>query len=180
MIIGYSRVSTADQTHALQLDALKAAGCDRIFSDTASGAKEDRVELKKCLAFLQKGDTLVVYKLDRIGRSLKHLINTVLGLNERGVNIVITTMNIDTRTPTGRLLLAILSGVADFERELIRERVNSGIKAAKVRGVRFGRPNLVTPELLEQARELVTTQSVRNAAKQLGVSKSALYGALHG
>ena len=176
MIVGYSRCSTKEQDHALQLDALKLAGCEKVFSDTASGAKDNRVELLKCLAFLQSGDTLVVYKLDRVGRSLKHLVNTVLGLNERGVGIVITTLAIDTRTPTGKLIFGVLASLADFERELIKERVLSGIKAAQDRGVKFGRPQVVTPEIVALAK--ASGKSVREAAKELGISKSALYAAL--
>lgn len=179
MIVGYARISTVDQNMDMQLDALKHAGCERIFQDKASGSRDDRKELVKCLGFLQTGDVLVLWKLDRLGRSLKHLINTVLGLNERGVNIVITTMSIDTRTPTGKLIFGILASIADFERELIRERVNAGIAAAKARGVKFGRPSVISDVMLAEAKARVALdESVRDIATDLGVSKTALYAAL--
>jgi len=179
MIVGYARISTQDQQLDLQLDALKLAGCEKIFSDIASGSKNNRPELIKCLGFLQSGDVLVLWKFDRLGRSLRHLINTVLDLNERGVSLIITTMAIDTRTPSGKLIFGILASIADFERELIRERVNAGIAAAKAKGVRFGRMPKITPELLAQAQEQVSQgRSVRHVAVDLGIGKSALYNAL--
>lgn len=175
MIVGYMRVSTNSQDMALQKDALEAAGCEKIFSDIMSGAKTDRPGLDECLKFLQKGDTLVCWKIDRIGRNLRHLVNTVHDLNDRGVWFkVITGAPIDTTTPSGKLVFGIFASLAEFERELIRERVNAGIKAAKARGVKFGHNSVITPDMIEAAK----TSSVRSVAKSYGVSKSALYSAL--
>lgn len=177
MIVGYMRCSTDKQDMALQEDALKEAGCDKIFSDVMSGAKTERPGLTECLKFLQKGDTLVVWKLDRVGRNLRHLVNVVHDLNDNGVGFKVLTGQgaaIDTTTAPGKLVFAIFAGLAEFERELIRERVNAGIKAAKARGVRFGAKRKLTPDIIEAAR----SGSVRAVARQYGVSKSALYSAL--
>lgn len=182
MIIGYARVSTDRQELDLQIDALKAAGCKKIFSDVASGAKTDRPELDKCLKFLKKGDSLVIWKLDRLGRSLRHLVNVVHNLNDKGVAFRVLTGQgaaIDTTTAPGRLVFGIFASLAEFERELIRERVNAGIAAAKARGVKFGPPVKITPELLEKVeKEREAGESVTNLAKKYNVSRSALYGAL--
>jgi DNA invertase Pin-like site-specific DNA recombinase len=178
MIVGYMRVSTDKQDMALQMDALKEAGCDKIFSDVMSGAKTERPGLTECLKFLQRGDTLVTWKLDRVGRNLRHLVNVVHDLNDRGVGFKVLTgqgASIDTTTAAGKLIFGIFASLAEFERELIRERVNAGIKAAKARGVRFGAKRKITPSILEQARQIRETSSVRLAAKTLGISKSALY-----
>lgn len=172
MLVGYARVSSKEQNLDPQLAALKAAGCEKIFSEKVSGAKDDRVELGKCLKFLNRGDTLVVYKFDRLGRSLKHLVNTVMDLNERGVSLVVTTLAIDTRTPTGKLLFGIIAAVAEFERSMIRERQEAGIKAAKARGVRFGRQPIDT----SGAEGLVAIGiPVTHAVAQTGISRAAFY-----
>jgi DNA invertase Pin-like site-specific DNA recombinase len=168
------RCSTDRQDMALQEDALKEAGCDKIFSDVMSGAKTERPGLTECLKFLQKGDTLVTWKLDRVGRNLRHLVNVVHDLNDRGVGFKVLTgqgASIDTTTPAGKLIFGIFASLAEFERELIRERVNAGIKAAKARGVKFGRDTIITSEMIEATKG----RSVRAVAKQYGVSKSALY-----
>lgn len=182
MIIGYSRVSTRDQHLELQDSALKAAGCERIFSDKASGSKTERPELTKCLKFLQPGDVLHVWKLDRLGRNLRHLVNVVHDLDDRGVGFKVLTGHgaaIDTTTAPGKLVFGIFAALAEFERELIRERVNAGIAAAKAKGVRFGPPAKITPELLARAQEQVSQgRSVRHVAIDLGIGKSALYNAL--
>lgn len=174
MIVGYMRVSTSGQDLALQEDALKEAKCERIFSDVMSGSKTDRPGLDECLKFLKKGDTLVCWKLDRIGRDLQHLVVTVLGLGHRDIGFKVLTgqgASIDTTTAAGKLVFGIFAAMADFERSLIRERVNAGIKAAKVRGVKFGRDTIITSEMIEATKG----RSVRAVAKQYGVSKSALY-----
>lgn len=182
MIIGYSRVSTKDQHLELQNNALMASGCERIFSDKASGSKTDRPELIKCLKFLQPNDVLHVWKLDRLGRNLRHLVNVVHDLDDRNVGFKVLTGHgaaIDTTTAPGKLVFGIFAALAEFERELIRERVNAGIAAAKAKGVRFGPPTKLTPELVELAKSNIAQgRSVRNVAIDLGVGKSALYNAL--
>ena len=178
MIVGYARCSTQEQNLDLQLDALKAAGCERIFTDKASGAKDNRPGLNECLKFLKTGDTLVTWKLDRVGRNLRHLVNCVLGLGDKGVGFRVLTGQgaaIDTTTAAGRMVFGIFASLAEFERELIRERVNAGIKAAKDRGVRFGRKTVITNDMIVDAKN----QSARAVAAKFGVSKTALYNALN-
>lgn len=179
MKIGYARVSTQDQHEALQLDALAQAGCEKVFVDKASGANRERPELAKLLGFAQKGDTIIVWRLDRLARSVHHLCEIIEDLAKREIGLRSVTEDINTTTPSGKLVFHIFAALAEFERNLIRERVVAGIAAAKSRGVKFGRPSVITPELLETARALIATQtSVREAATALGVSKTALYEAL--
>ena len=140
MLIGYIRVSTADQNTELQEDALKKEKCNKIFKDVASGAKSDRVGLDKALQFARKGDTLVVWKLDRLGRSLKHLIEVVNGLNDSGIYFKSIQENIDTNTSGGKLIFHVFGALAEFELDIIRERTNAGLKAARARGRVGGRP----------------------------------------
>lgn len=146
--IGYARVSTAEQDLALQFDALAKAGCARVFEDTASGATADRPGLTAALAFAREGDVLVVWKLDRIGRSLPHLIETVNALEARGVGFRSLTEAIDTTTPGGRLIFHIFGALGQFERDLIRERTRAGLDAAAARGRRGGRRPVMTEEKL--------------------------------
>lgn len=177
--IGYARISTSDQDTALQTDALRDAGCERIFEDVASGAKTDRPGLTEALAFLREGDMLVVWRLDRLGRSLKHLIETVGALDERGIGFQSLTENIDTTTSGGRLVFHLFGALGQFERDLIRERTKAGLKAAAARGRKGGRKPVVTPEKLEKARALVAEGlNVREAASRIKVSRSALYAAM--
>jgi DNA invertase Pin-like site-specific DNA recombinase len=140
MQIGYARISTGDQTLALQDDALKKAGCERLYQDIASGAKSERPGLAKALDQLRAGDTLVVWRLDRLGRSLQHLLATITDLDARGVGFKSLTENIDTTTSGGRLVFHIFGSIAEFERDLIRERTNAGLTAARARGHKGGRP----------------------------------------
>ena len=177
-LIGYARVSTAEQDLALQLDALQAAGTTRIFEDRGvSGAKTERPGLTAALSFLREGDTLVVWKLDRLGRSMTHLLHTVTDLESRGVGFRSLTENVDTTTPTGRLVFHIFGALGQFERDLIRERTNAGLTAA--RGRNGGRPIAATPEKIARARQLVASGfTVREAAARVKVGKSALYAAL--
>lgn len=179
-LIGYARVSTNDQDVAMQLDALKAAGVTRVFEDRGvSGAKSERPGLTDALAFLREGDTLVVWKLDRLGRSMTHLLATVAELEGRGVGFRSLTENIDTTTPTGRLVFHIFGALGQFERDLIRERTSAGLKAAAARGRKGGRPVSATPEKVARARALIEGGlNVREAAARVKVSKSALYAAL--
>jgi DNA invertase Pin-like site-specific DNA recombinase len=134
MLIGYARVSTTDQTLDLQKDALKKAGCSKIFTDTASGAKAERTGLDEALNYVRSGDTLVVWKLDRLGRSLPHLIETITGLNNRGIGFKSITEAIDTTTSGGKLIFHIFGALAEFERDIIRERTQAGLNAARSRG----------------------------------------------
>ncbi|KGJ21149.1 recombinase family protein [Paracoccus sanguinis] len=179
-LIGYARVSTAEQDLALQLDALHAAGTTRIFEDRGvSGARTERLGLNAALSFLRDGDTLVVWKLDRLGRSMTHLLQTVSDLEGRGVGFRSLTENIDTTTPTGRLVFHIFGALGQFERDLIRERTNAGLTAAAARGRKGGRPMAATPERVARARQLIATGlTVREAAARVKVGKSALYAAL--
>ena len=179
-LIGYARVSTAEQDLALQLDALQAAGTTRIFEDRGvSGAKTERPGLTAALSFLREGDTLVVWKLDRLGRSMTHLLHTVTDLESRGVGFRSLTENVDTTPPTGRLVFHIFGALGQFERDLIRERTNAGLTAAAARGRKGGRPIAATPEKIARARQLVASGfTVREAAARVKVGKSALYAAL--
>jgi DNA invertase Pin-like site-specific DNA recombinase len=177
--VGYARVSTADQDPALQLDALAAAGCTKVFEDRASGARADRPGLRAALDYAREGDVLVTWKLDRLGRSLPHLIETVAGLERRGVGFRSLTEAIDTTTPGGRLVFHLFAALGQFERDLIRERTRAGLAAAAARGRRGGRQPVVTADKLRRAQDLVAKGlSVRDAAVRLKVGKTALYEAL--
>ncbi|MDO9712597.1 recombinase family protein [Paracraurococcus sp. LOR1-02] len=177
--VGYARVSTADQDLALQLDALAAAGCTKVFEDRASGARADRPGLRAALDYLRDGDVLVTWKLDRLGRSLPHLIETVAALERRGVGFRSLTEVIDTTTPGGRLVFHLFAALGQFERDLIRERTRAGLAAAAARGQTGGRRPVVNEEKLRRAREHITRGlTVREAAARLKVGKTALYEAL--
>ncbi len=174
--MGYARVSTTVQDPALQHDALSAAGCWRTFTDTASGSKTDRPELGEVLAALRPGDTLVVWRLDRLGRSLPHLIETVRGLEARGVGFRSLQESIDTTTPGGRLVFHVFASLAEFERDLIRERTHAGLAAARARGRKGGRPTVVTPAKAKQARKMIDEGTpLAEVAAVVGVSRSTLY-----
>ena len=179
-LIGYTRVSTNDQDVALQLDALHEAGVTRVFEDRGvSGAKSERPGLNEALAYLREGDTLIVWKLDRLGRSMTHLLSTVADLEAKGIGFRSLTEDIDTTTPTGRLVFHIFGALGQFERDLIRERTSAGLKAAAARGRKGGRPVAATPEKVARARQLIEGGlTVREAAARVKVSKSALYSAL--
>ena len=140
MKIGYARVSTSGQDTALQIDALKKASCDLIYEEKASGAKKDRVELEQCLKSLRSGDVLVVWKLDRLGRSLQHLLDVINNLDERSIGFRSLTESIDTTTTTGKLIFNIFGSLAEFERALIKDRVIAGLESARKKGRVGGRP----------------------------------------
>jgi DNA invertase Pin-like site-specific DNA recombinase len=177
--IGYARVSTGDQHTALQLDALRKAGCEKLFEDKASGVKTDRPGLAEAVRYARDGDTLTVWKLDRLGRSMKHLIEIVTELESKGVGFRSITENIDTTTPGGRLVFHLFGALAQFERDLIRERTRAGLQAAEERGRRGGRQAVVTPEKLAKARQhLAAGLNVREAAARVKIGKTALYQAL--
>jgi DNA invertase Pin-like site-specific DNA recombinase len=181
MQIGYARVSTGDQTLALQQDALQQAGCDLLFTETASGVAGDRPVLAEGLAYLRPGDTLVVWRLDRLGRSLQHLITVVAELAQRGIGLRSLTEQIDTTTPGGKLVFHVFAALAEFERDLIRERTQAGLAAARARGRTGGRPaKLADPERIALARTLHAsgTIDIATICRTLGVSRSTLYRAL--
>lgn len=177
MLIGYARVSTRDQKPHLQLDALNVAGCDRIFEEAASGAKRERPELRAALDYMRAGDTLVVWKLDRLARSTRQLLETVEGLAERGIGLKALTQDIDTTTAGGRLIFTVFGAIAEFEREIIRERTRAGLDAARSRGRKGGRPRALSDKDLKQARALLTDPeiTVEDIARRLGVGPSTLY-----
>lgn len=178
MRIGYIRVSTSEQREGLQEDALKAAGCEKIFMDKVSGAKFEREGLNAALAFARAGDTLVVWKLDRLGRSLIDLIGRVNVMKERGVDFISLTESIDTTTPSGKLLFHIMGSLAEFERDLIRERTRAGLEAARARGHNGGRPRkLQTATKVALAQTLVadTKRPIKDICELLGISRTTLY-----
>ncbi len=177
-LVGYARVSTSDQDAALQTDALNAAQCVKIFSDTASGANTARPQLEAAISYVRRGDTLVVWKLDRLGRSMRHLVEVIDGLGKREVGFQSLTEAIDTSTSAGQLLFHMMGALAQFERDLIRERTRAGLRAAAARGRKGGRPTVATHALLEKARALTEMGlSMREAAGRLRVSKTTLYSA---
>jgi DNA invertase Pin-like site-specific DNA recombinase len=173
---GYCRVSTIDQDPQLQRDALKAAGCDKLFEDKASGTTRDRPHLIKCMEQLREGDTLVVWKLDRLGRSTLHCIEIANELRERGINLASVTDGIDTGTTNGRLYFTILAALGEAERERIQERTRAGLAAARVRGRVGGRPSVITDKKLALAkRRLANGETAASAAESIGVSRATLY-----
>jgi DNA invertase Pin-like site-specific DNA recombinase len=174
--LGYARVSTLEQDPRLQLDALAAAGVDQVFVDHASGALTDRPQLAALLEQIRPGDTLVVWRLDRLGRSTAHLMQTVTELGERGIGFASLTEAIDTDTAAGRLLFHVLASLAGFERDLIRERTIAGLAAARARGRRGGRPTVMTPEKLAVARQMIEAGATKAVvARTIGVSRPTLY-----
>jgi len=175
-LLGYARVSTTVQDPALQLDALKAAGCRWLWTDTASGSRTDRPKLAEVMATLEEGDTLCVWRLDRLGRSLPHLIDTVRGLEERGVGFRSLQESINTTTPGGRLVFHVFASLAEFERDLIQERTRAGLDAARARGRKGGRPPVLSPVKRKQATRMITDGvPIVEVAQALGVSRSTLY-----
>jgi DNA invertase Pin-like site-specific DNA recombinase len=155
MRIGYARVSTDGQDHALQLDALRAAGCEKVFVETASGSRTDRPELAKALEMLRPDDLLIVFRLDRLARSLRHLIDIAESLNRRGIGLVSATESIDTTTSGGRFMFSILGALAQMELEIIRERTRAGLAAAAARGRRGGRPPVLDATKVRAAKAML-------------------------
>lgn len=180
MKIGYARVSTKDQSLDLQIDALKKEGCKQIFHEVVSGAKTERAELDCLLSQLRKGDILVIWKLDRLGRSLKHLVHLVHELIEKGIGLQSINDPIDTTTSQGRLVFNIFASLAEFEREIIRERTQAGLKAARARGRVGGRPKGLSEKAQQKAiaaQALYKDQklSIIEICKNLSISKATLY-----
>ncbi len=181
MNIGYARVSSQDQNLDLQNDALKDAGCENIYTDKMSGAKTNRPGLEEILGFIRKGDTLVVWRLDRLGRSLKHLIQVLNQLDERGVYFKSIQESLDTSTPGGKLIFHVFGALAEFERDIMRERTMAGLAAARVRGRKGGRPRKLSKKQVEMAKKLMGDQSIPidEICKTMGVSKATLYRCAH-
>jgi DNA invertase Pin-like site-specific DNA recombinase len=183
MIYGYARVSTEDQKLTLQLDALKNAKCDKIYKEKISAAKE-RPELEKMIGLLTKGDTVVVWKLDRLGRSLRHLIDLVKSFEEKEVKFVSIQDNIDTKTAQGRFIFNLFASLAEFERDIIRERTHAGLSAARARGRTGGRPKGLSLEAqlkAQYAKKLYADRSLSivDICKKVGVSRRTLYNYIH-
>jgi len=180
MLIGYARVSTSEQDTRMQLDALHRAGCRRIREEKRSGGDTKRPELRRALDELREGDTLVVYKLDRLARSLRHLLNILAELAELGAGFRSLTESIDTTTPAGRMMMHMLGAVAEFERGLIAERSIAGQQAAMARGVHCGRPAALTMKEGMRARELVLAQkaTLSGLARLHGVHESSIKRAI--
>ena len=181
MLLGYVRVSTDDQETHLQIDALERAGCDRFFEEKASGAKADRPELMRLLDTAREGDVVIVWKLDRLGRSLLQLIETVNQLHARGVQLKSLNENlIDTTTPSGKFLFGIFGLMAEFERDMLRQRTNAGLAAARKRGRVGGRPKSIDAASLKKARVMLASGDYTKAevAAELGVSRHTLWRAL--
>ncbi len=177
MLIGYARVSTADQTLVLQQDALTKAGCERIFTDTASGSLVVRPGLDEALDFARSGDTRVVWRLDRLGRSLRHLIDTVALLQERGIGFRSLQEQIDTTTSGGKLVFHVFGALAEFERDLIRERTQAGLTAARARGRLGGRPRALDLRKVQIAQALYhdKTNAIVDICRTLRISRATLY-----
>jgi DNA invertase Pin-like site-specific DNA recombinase len=180
MKIGYARVSTRDQSLRMQVEALREAGCDKIHEEIASGAKTARPVLDEILRNLRTGDTVVIWKLDRLGRNLAHLIQLTTHLSEKKVGLISLNDPIDTTTSHGRLIFSIFGSLAEFERELIIERTHAGLKSARARGRKGGRPKGMSQDAMHKAtiaEALYTngTISVKKIAEQLDISKTTLY-----
>jgi DNA invertase Pin-like site-specific DNA recombinase len=180
MLIGYARVSTRDQNLDLQRDALGRAGCDRVFEEHASGARDDRPELAAALSHVRAGDTLVVYKLDRLGRSLRSLIAFVAELQGRQVEFRSLSDSIDTGTAAGRFFFHVMAALAEMERELIRERTNAGLAASRARGRKGGRKPKLSANQIEHARKLLSDKAttITSVAETFGVNRATIYRAL--
>jgi len=177
MLVGYARVSTHDQDLSLQLDAVQAAGCDKVFTEKASGAQRDRPQLQAALEYMRGQDTLVVWKLDRLARSLRQLIETVEALGDRGMGLRSLTESLDTTTSGGTLVFHLFAALAEFERSIIRERTRAGLQAARRRGRLGGRPPALTSQDLVEAKALLRDPEITvvQVAKRLGVAPSILY-----
>jgi DNA invertase Pin-like site-specific DNA recombinase len=181
MIIGYARVSTQDQNPQLQLDALSGASCEQVFHETATGALRERPELTACLRSLRKGDSLVVWKLDRLARSLKDLVEIIHDLNQRGVGFRSLTESIDTTSSGGRLVFHIFGALAEFEHSLIRERTIAGLAAARARGRKGGRKPVLSPADVRKAAAMLGDPDITKTevARHFGVSRVTLNAALN-
>src|SRR5256714_4245556 len=174
MLVGYARISTSEQTLNLQKDALEKLGCIKIFSDVVSGAKAERTGLTEALEYVREGDTLVVWRLDRLGRSLKHLIEAITKLNNRKIGFKSITENIDTTTSGGKLVFHIFGALAEFERDIIKERTQAGLQAARARGRKGGRPKSLTGKKSAMAQALYNDKNntIDDICKTLNISRA--------
>lgn len=177
MLIGYARVSTSDQTLNLQQDALEKIGCAKIFTDIISGSKTERTGLDEALSYVREGDTLVVWRLDRLGRSLKHLIETITNLNNRKIGFKSIQENIDTTTSGGKLIFHIFGALAEFERDIIRERTKAGLTAARARGRLGGRPKALTPKQVRHLQALYNDKNndIDDILDTFKIARATLY-----
>jgi DNA invertase Pin-like site-specific DNA recombinase len=176
MLIGYARISTKYQSMDMQIESLKKAGCEKIYQDQVSGGTNIRPGLASALDAVRKGDTLVVWKLDRLGRCVKHLVNLFNDLSKEGVNFLSITEDIDTSTPMGTFLFHVMAGMAQMERDLTSERVKAGIEAAKLRGDWFGRKRKFTDSKIASAKKLLATgMKVKDVARDLAISVPTFY-----
>ena len=176
MLLGYARVSTQDQNLALQREALTQAGCQKIFEDQASGFRAERPGLAKALEMLREGDTLVIWKLDRLGRSVKNLVDLVGTLHQQGIQLKSLTDAIDTATPSGRFFFHVMASLAEMERELTIERTRAGLEVARQLGRKGGRKRQMTDSKIESAKKLLASGvPPKDVAKNLGVSVPTLY-----
>ena len=180
MKIGYARVSRSEQCLDLQLDALKKVGCDRVFTDKLSGALDERPGLLEAMEFAREGDTICVWRLDRLGRSMTHLLKSIAVLKTRGVQFVSLTESLDTSTPTGRLMFHVISALCEFEKDLLRTRTNAGLTAARERGRIGGRPRAMDAGKLALAKAMIATSrsSAQDVCTSLGISRSTLFRSL--
>jgi len=176
-VLGYARVSTDDQNPTLQLDALRAGGAERVWTERASGLRDDRPELAALLDYARRGDVLVVWRLDRLGRSVRHLVDVLADLDRRGIEFRSLTEGLDTTTPGGRLVFHVFAAVAEFEASLTASRTRAGLAAARARGRHGGRPTVMTPARARVADDLLARPgaSVAEVARALGVSRATIY-----
>lgn len=185
-VVGYARVSSGQQDPSLQIDALESVGCAKVFVDHASGGSSERPELAKLMSYLRAGDTLVVWRLDRLGRSLRDLVDAINDLDQRGVAFRSLRESVDTGTPGGKLVFHVFASLAEFERDLIRERTFAGLEAARSRGRKGGRPSVMNPNKLRVAKQMLaqtddsgkSVHTVADVAGVLNVSRATIYRAI--
>ena len=179
MLIGYARVSTREQNLDIQLKALKEAGCEKIYTDKISGKKEDRIGLNKLFEYIRPGDTLVIYKLSRLSRSLIGIISIIGKLKERNIDIKILTQNVDTRTPEGKLFFHMIAAFNEFQRELIVDNINAGLQVAKDKGIKLGRPTACTEEkrnmILAMLKDVDNYPFISDVIKASGLTRPTFY-----
>ena len=176
MLVGYAQVSSTGQNLDTQIEILKNAGCEKIFLDKRSGTTSSRPQLDQCLDYIREGDTLIVWKLDRLGRSLQHLLSLAEEFKERGIEFKSLTEGLETVTPAGKMIFQVMGAMAEFERNLINERIQAGIKTAKENGVKFGRKKVLNPDQIAMAQQLVASgMSLKKISENLGINRTTLW-----